>query len=91
MDTVAIYGSRCHNGDIGGLGRFLRLLEERMSHVFIHSNLAGTLAGLGYEVELVDLAKAEIPVAIVALVVAIVYYIVRDKRLMKKYYESGNK
>ena len=39
-----------------------------------------TLAGLGYEVELIDLAAAEIPVALVAFV------IVKDNKLMKKYY-----
>lgn len=51
----------------------------------------GTLDSLGYKVELVDLAKVEIPVAIVALVVAITYYIVRDKKLAKKYYGSAKK
>ena len=51
----------------------------------------GTLAGLGYEVDLVELAKVEIPVSVVAIVVAIIYYIVRDKRLMKKYYGSEKK
>ena len=47
-----------------------------------------TLEGLGYKVELVDLAKVEIPVAIFALVVTIIYYIFRDKKLMKKYYKK---
>lgn len=51
----------------------------------------GTLAGLGYEVDLMELAMAEIPVAVTAIVVAVIYYIVRDKRMMKKYYGSGNK
>ena len=51
----------------------------------------GTLAGLGYEVDLVELAKVEIPVSVVAIVVAIIYYIDRDKRLMKKYYGSEKK
>lgn len=46
----------------------------------------GTLASLGYDVSLLDLAKVEIPVALVALVVACVYYFLRDKRLRKKYY-----
>ncbi len=46
-----------------------------------------TLAGLGYEVELIDLAKAaEIPVALVALVVSCAFVIVKDNKLMKKYY-----
>ena len=45
-----------------------------------------TLAGLGYEVELIDLAAAEIPVALVALVVSCAFVIVKDNKLMKKYY-----
>ncbi len=48
-----------------------------------------TLASLGYEVELIDLAKVEIPIAIVAITVAIVYYFIKDRKLSKKYY--GNK
>lgn len=51
----------------------------------------GTLDGLGYPVDLVDLAMVEIPVAIVALVVAIVYYIVKDRMMMKKYYGGKKK
>lgn len=53
-----------------------------------------TLASLGYEVELIDLAKVEIPVALTALVVACVYFIIKDKRLLRKYYgdsETPNK
>lgn len=46
----------------------------------------GTLKELGYEVELIDLAKVEIPVALFALVVAIVYYVLKDRKLSKKYY-----
>lgn len=38
--------------------------------------------------ELVDLAKVEIPVSIVAAVVGIVYYILKDRALRKKYYKS---
>ena len=45
-----------------------------------------TLAGLGYEVELIDLAAAEIPVALVALVVSCAFVILKDNKLMKKYY-----
>lgn len=48
-----------------------------------------TLASLGYEVELIDLAKVEIPVAIVATIVAIVYYFMKDKKLSKKYYGNN--
>lgn len=51
----------------------------------------GTLAGLGYEVELVELAMAEIPVSIVAIVVAILYYNIRDRRLTMKYYGPKSK
>lgn len=45
-----------------------------------------TLDSLGYEVELIDLARVEIPVAVFCLVVAIVYYYMKDKKLRKKYY-----
>lgn len=43
-----------------------------------------TLAGLGYDVELVDLMKVQIPVAIIAVAVAIVYYYIKDKQLSRK-------
>lgn len=46
----------------------------------------GTLAGLGYDVSLVDLAKVEVPVAVFALIITIVYYFLKDKQLSKKYY-----
>src|SRR5699024_8796520 len=45
-----------------------------------------TLQSLGYKVSLLDLSKVEIPVAIFAVVVAVVYYYLKDKRLFKKYY-----
>ena len=45
-----------------------------------------TLAGLGYEVSLLSLARVEIPVAIFATVVAIVYYMVKDRRLRRRFY-----
>lgn len=45
-----------------------------------------TLASLGYEVELIELAVKEIPVAIFSLVVACAYMLYKDKKLMKKYY-----
>lgn len=45
-----------------------------------------TLESLGYKVELIDLAKVEIPVGIFAIIVGIVYYYLKDKRLRKKYY-----
>ncbi len=45
-----------------------------------------TLASLGYEVELIELAAAEIPVAIFALIVGCSVTIMTDKKLTKKYY-----
>lgn len=49
-----------------------------------------TLASLGYEVELIDLVKVEIPVAIFAILLGIVYYYLKDQRLSKKYYDSSD-
>lgn len=49
-----------------------------------------TLKPLGYSVKLIDLAKVEIPVAIFATVVAVLYYYLRDKKLSKKYYGGGS-
>lgn len=43
-----------------------------------------TLADLGYKVELVDLMKVQIPVAIIAVAVAIVYYYLKDRQLAKR-------
>lgn len=51
----------------------------------------GTLSTLGYEVELIELAAAEIPVALIALVVGCINFYLKDKRLMKKYYGSKEK
>ena len=48
-----------------------------------------TLESLGYEVSLIDLAKVEIPIACIALVIASIYFIVRDRQLCKKYYGSS--
>ncbi len=43
-----------------------------------------TLAGLGYDVSLVDLAAVQIPVAVLAMLVAIIYYNLIDRRLMRR-------
>lgn len=48
----------------------------------------GTLASLGYEVELIELAAAEIPIAVIAIAIGCVYYILMDRHLTKKYYGS---
>ncbi len=45
-----------------------------------------TLKDLGYEVDLIELAKVELPVAIFAVLVAIVYFVWKDRKLSKKYY-----
>lgn len=45
-----------------------------------------TLDPLGYKVELIDLAKVEIPVGVFAVIVGIVYYYLKDKKLRKKHY-----
>ena len=47
-----------------------------------------TLSGLGYEVDLLDLVRVVIPVAIFAVVWAIIYYNIKDARLRKKYYKN---
>lgn len=47
-----------------------------------------TLQGLGYEVELVELASIAVPVALVAIIVSMIYFILKDKRLRKKYYNK---
>ncbi len=46
-----------------------------------------TLAGLGIEVELAPLAAIEVPVCITATVVAIIFYILKDRKMVQKYYK----
>lgn len=46
-----------------------------------------TLAGLGIEVELGALAAIEIPVCIIATIVAVVFYILKDRKMVQKYYK----
>ena len=50
----------------------------------------GTLANLGYDVKLIDLAAVEIPVAVAGVAVGVIYYFLKDRRLSKKYYGKGN-
>ena len=50
----------------------------------------GTLANLGYDVRLIDLAAVEIPVAIAGVATGVIYYWLRDRRLNKKYYGKEN-
>ena len=48
-----------------------------------------TLADLGYEVELLDLTMVQIPVALIAVGVAIVYYYLKDRQLTKRRQKAG--
>ena len=48
-----------------------------------------TLANLGYNVELIDLAATEVPIAIIATLATIVYYQIIDKKLMRKYHSGA--
>ncbi len=48
-----------------------------------------TLEPLGYEVELIDLVRKVFPVSIFAIIVAVIYYYLKDRKLMKKYYGNG--
>lgn len=50
----------------------------------------GTLANLGYDVKLIDLAAVEIPVAIAGVATGVIYYWLRDRQLNKKYYGKEN-
>lgn len=50
-----------------------------------------TLKGLGYDVALIDLVIVEIPIAVVAVGFACIYYFLKDKKLIKKYYNKGGK
>ncbi len=58
-------------------------------NVFIASSgvllIVGTLSKLGYEVIQLDVAKASIPVAIIAFVFATIQFLLTDKKLNKKY------
>lgn len=51
----------------------------------------GALASLGYEVELPALAAVEIPVALISLLVACVVMIIKDNKMVKKYYGKKDK
>lgn len=49
-----------------------------------------TMETLGYKVELIELAKVEIPVGIFAIAVGTVYYFLKDRKLYRKYYGRKN-
>lgn len=48
-----------------------------------------TLKPLGYDVDLLRMALIELPVAVIAVVVTAVYYILKDRRLRAKYYGAA--
>jgi len=50
----------------------------------------GTLAELGITVELLDLVIISLPVAIFAVLTAIIVYYIRDRNMMKKFYGAEN-
>ena len=49
-----------------------------------------TLATLGYDAPLIRLAAVEIPVALAGVGFGIVYYLIKERRLRKKYYNKEN-
>ncbi|BBF43712.1 hypothetical protein lbkm_2400 [Lachnospiraceae bacterium KM106-2] len=50
--------------------------------------IQSTMKELGYDVDLAALAKVALPTAIIAIVASMIYFIVKDKMLMKKYYNK---
>ncbi len=50
-----------------------------------------TMKDLGYEVDLLKMVQVEIPVAIVAFVVAAIVYFIRDRQLSNTLYTKNNK
>ncbi len=50
-----------------------------------------TLATLGYDAPLIRLAAVEIPVAIAGVGIGVIYYLIKDSRLRKKYYSKEEK
>ena len=65
----------------------LAVAMQNFTWFFFQVLFVGGAGGiLVHEVELIDLAAAEIPVALVALVVSCAFVIVKDNKLMKKYY-----
>ncbi|MCB7305697.1 DUF969 domain-containing protein [Bariatricus massiliensis] len=84
-----------HMEDIKGMSSAMENVSWFFCQVLFVGGSGGilvqtTLASLGYDVELIDLAKVEIPIAIIAIVVASVVFILRDKKLCNKYYGAGS-
>ncbi len=51
--------------------------------------IAGTLESLGYEVMAIDVARASIPVAIIAFILTAVYNYAFDQKMNRKYRKGG--
>jgi uncharacterized membrane protein len=50
-----------------------------------------TLKEYGYEVSMLDLVRVEIPIAVVAIILSVIYYSMKNKKLSQKYYGKGGK
>lgn len=80
-----------HMEEIKGMSSAMENIAWFFSQVLFVGGSGGilvqtTLASLGYEVELIDLAAKEIPVTIVALIVSGIFFMRKDRKLVKKYY-----
>ena len=85
-----------HMEEIKGMASGMENITWFFSQVLFVGGSGGilvqqTLKTLGYEVELIDLAVAEIPIAIIALVVACFVFYFKDKKLTTKYYGAAGK
>ncbi len=79
-----------YNEDLKGMSSAIENITWFFAQVLFVGGSGGilvqsTLASLGYDVELIDLASVEIPIFIIALVISCVYFIVLDNHLRKKY------
>jgi uncharacterized membrane protein len=82
-----------HVEEIKGMGAGMENVTWFFGQVLFIGGAGGllvqsTLANLGYETSLAELAAVEIPVAIFALIVAAIVYFLKDKRLSKKLYPN---
>ena len=82
-----------HVEEIKGMGAGMENVTWFFGQVLFIGGAGGllvqsTLATLGYEASLAELAAVEIPVAIFALIVAGVVYFLKDKRLSNKLYSK---
>ena len=80
-----------HMEEIKGMAAGVENLTWFFTEVLVIGGPAGlvvqsVLKEAGYTVSLIELAKSEIPVAIFAVIITIIYYNYRDKKLTEKYY-----